>query len=227
MSVSKNRIDEFLLSAQVMIENALSDSGVKTALAGYGFTENKIMDIKKLYEEVAALHNAQKKEYGEQVAATSELNEIWEQADRRYMKTLKIARVSFKDNVKAYKAMILYGDRKQSLSGWLEQAKALYSNILNDPGMLAVIGEYGYTPEKLKEEEALIDQVTAKHLEQKKEIGEAQEATQNRDKKLDELAMRISGLRAVAKVALDENPQMLEKLGILARTQYKSVKGKV
>lgn len=84
--------------------------------------------------------------------------------------------------------------------------------------MMAVIGEYGYTPEKLKEEAALIEQVTAKNLIQKKEMGEAQEATQNRDKKLDDLATRISGLRAVAKVALDDNPQMLEKLGILART---------
>jgi anion-transporting ArsA/GET3 family ATPase len=72
------------------------------------------------------------------------------------------------------------------------------------------------------EESALIDQVTAKHLEQKKESGEAQEATEARDRKLDELASRISGLRAVAKVALDENPQMLEKLGILARKAPKS-----
>lgn len=175
-----------------------------------------------MYEEVAALHNARKKEYGEQIAATSELNEIWEMADRQYMKTLKIARVAFKDKIKADKATMLYGDRKQSLSGWLEQAKAFYSNILNDPDMLAVIGEYGYTPEKLKEEAALLDQVTAKHLEQKKEIGEAQEATQNRDKKLDELAVRISCLRAVVKVALDESPQMLEKLGILARTTPKA-----
>jgi hypothetical protein len=222
MNVSKNRVDQFLLTTQVMVENALSDSEVKTALAGYGFSENRLLEIKKLYEEAAALHNARKKEFGEQIAATSELNAIWETADRRYMKTLKIARVAFKDKVKADKATMLYGNRKQSLSGWLEQARAFYSNILNDPGILTVIGEYGYTPEKLKEESALIDQVTAKHLEQKKESGEAQEATETRDRKLDELASRISGLRAVAKVALDENPQMLEKLGILARKAPKS-----
>lgn len=222
MSVSKNRVDEFLLAAQVMIENSLSDDGVKTALADYGFTENKLTELKNLYQEVAALHNARKKEYGEQVAATSALNGIWEAADRRYIKTLKVARVAFRNKVKADKAIMLYGDRKQSLSGWLEQARAFYSNILNDPDMLASIGEYGYTPEKLKEEALLIDEVTAKHLEQKKEIGEAQESTQARDEKLDELAMRLSGLRVVAKVALDENPQILEKFGILARTTPKA-----
>lgn len=222
MSVSKNRVDQFLLAAQVMIENSLSDDEIKKALANYGFTESKLTEIKNLYDEVVALHNARKKEYGEQIAATSALNDIWETVDRRYMKTLKVARVAFRDKIKADKAIMLYGDRKQSLSGWLEQARAFYSNILNDPEMLAIIGEYGYTPEKLKEEALLLDEVTAKHLEQKKEIGEAQESTQARDKKLDELAIRLSGLRAIAKVALDENPQSLEKLGILARTTPKA-----
>jgi hypothetical protein len=56
-------------------------------------------------------------------------------------------------------------------------------------------------------------------LAQKKETGEAQEATEMRDKALDNLAKWISNFRAVAKVALEDNPQQLEKLGILARTK--------
>ena len=78
---------------------------------------------------------------------------------------------------------------------------------------------YGYSKEKLEQESALVSQVVAKHLEQKKEIGEAQEATEVRDKTLDKLAQWISDFRAVAKVALEENPQQLEKLGILARSR--------
>lgn len=61
-----------------------------------------------------------------------------------------------------------------------------------------------------------------KNLQQKNETGEAQAATQARDKKLDELAKWVSDLRAVAKVALADDPQQLEKLGILARTSKAS-----
>lgn len=222
MSNLQNRIDVFLLEAGVMIENALSDPQVKQALEGYGYNEDKLSVGKKLYDEAMVLQNAQKKEYGEQVAATAELNGIWETADKQYMRALKIARVAFQGNAKVNKSIMLYGTRKPSLSGWLEQTKAFYANILGDDELLNLIAGYGYTREKLQTESALLDQVTATHMQQKKEIGEAQNATQARDKVFDDLAKWVSDLRAVAKVALEDNPQHLEKLGILARTAPKA-----
>ncbi len=97
-----------------------------------------------------ALHNARKKEYGEQSAATSELNDIWETADRQYMRTLKIARIAFQNHPKADKAVMLFGRRKESLSEWLEQAQAFYANILNDSELMNALTQYGYTTEKLR-----------------------------------------------------------------------------
>lgn len=218
MPNSKSPIDEFLLSAQVMIENSVSDPTVKAALAIYGYTEEKLTAGKALYTEATALQNAQKKEYGEQVGATAELNSVWEVAHQQYIKTLKIARVAFQDDVKADKATMLFGRRKQSLSGWLEQAQVFYANIMNDNAMVNAFTEYGYTAAKLKDESDFLNQVIAKNDQQKKEVGEAQAATEARDKKIDELAKWISDLRAVVTVALTDNPQQLEKLGILART---------
>jgi anion-transporting ArsA/GET3 family ATPase len=222
MSNGKSPIDEFLLSAQVMIENSLSDPEVKAALAVYGYTEEKLTAGKTLYNEAAALQNAQKKEYGEQIAATTELNEIWETADQHYMKALKIARVAFQEKIKADRATMLYGSRKRSLSGWLEQTQAFYANILSDSDFMNALSQYGYSQEKLEQESSLLNDVAAKIFQQKKEMGEAQAATQTRDKKIDELAQWLSDLRAVAKVALAEDPQQLEKLGILARTSKAS-----
>ena len=213
-----NRIDQFLLASQVMIENSLQNDEIQQALAVYGYTEEKLNYGKSLFEKAESLHNARKKEFGEQIAATAELDNVWEQAEQQYMKTLKIARIALKENVKAYQSTMLLGDRKQSLSGWLEQARAFYRNILSDADLLTPLTAYGYTEEKLEQESALIDQVITKHLAQKKEIGEAQEATEKRDKALDDLAKWVSDLRSVAKVALETSPQQLEKLGILART---------
>ncbi len=65
MANLKKRIDEFLLSAQTMIENAIADNGIKTILASFGYSEAKLLDGKKLYEEVETLQNKQKKEYGD------------------------------------------------------------------------------------------------------------------------------------------------------------------
>ncbi|NLW46023.1 MAG: hypothetical protein GXY86_01600 [Firmicutes bacterium] len=218
MANLKNRIAEFLLGAQVIIENSLTDPVVKEALAAYGYSGETLATGKTLFEEAMALQNTQKKEYGDQVAATSELNDIWETADQQYMKTLKIARVAFQDHPKADKAVVLFGRRKESLSGWLAQAQTFYANILKDTDLMNALALYGYTTEKLQQESDLLSQITVKNQQQKKEMGEAQASTQARDEKIDELAKWISNLRAVAKVALADDPQQLEKLGILART---------
>jgi hypothetical protein len=219
MANLKNRIAEFLLTAQVMIENSLTDPVVKDALAAYGYSEETLAVGKTLYDETVALQNAQNKEYGDQVAATSELYDLWETTDRQYKKTLKIARIAFQDHPKADRAVMLFGQRKESLSGWLAQAQLFYANILNDSDLMDSLAEYGYTVEKLQQESDLLNQIAVKNQQQKKEMGEAQASTQARDKKIDELAKWVSNLRAVAKVALADDPQQLEKLGILARTK--------
>jgi len=132
MSNLKTSIDDFLLGANRTIENALIDALVKAQLGSYGYPEEKILAGKALYVEAAALQLTYRKEYGEKVAATAELNDLWEEADKKYMMALKIARVALKDLPKSGLQVLLYGSRKQSLSGWLEQVRAFYNNIIND-----------------------------------------------------------------------------------------------
>lgn len=214
MSNLKTRISKFMLSTRVMIENSLSDPMIKKALEGYGFFEEKLLAGKKLYDEIVDLGSLQKKKYGERIVATAELNNAWKIAKQQYMRTLTIARVAFEENVKADKAIFLYGLRKRTLSEWLEQAQVFYANILNDSELMNILSEYGYSPEELRWESALIEQVVAKSLQQKKLMGESQEVTKIRDKKIEELVKWVSDLKTVAKVALAEDLQQLEKLGI-------------
>jgi len=141
------------------------------------------------------------------------------------MDALKIARVAFRNIPRAKKSIMLFGARKKTLSGWLDQASTFYANILNDNGLVTIIARFGYPPEKLREEAALVEQVEAKLAQQKKEIGEAQEATVKRDKALDKLAAYVSELKAAARVAFHDNPQQLERLGLVAKAEGTASRG--
>ncbi len=218
MSVSRNKVNDFLMAAKTMIENALSDDAVKTALASYGYGEAKLQAGKALYDEAFQLDLAQKRESGEKVAATAEFNNLWAEADQQYMKTLKVARIVLKNLYKADQAAMLYGVRKQSFNGWQEQAVSFYANTMNDPQLLEAMAGYGYPEDRLKQEYDMVKQVIEQDLRQKKEKGESEQATRTRDQKLDELAAFISDMRGIAKVALADIPDYLEKLGILARS---------
>jgi hypothetical protein len=217
MAISKNRIDKFMLEAGLMIQNAFSDPVIKTAISGFGYHEEKFMAGKKLYDEAMDLQNLQKMKYGERVAATAGFYSAWKTMNKQYMKALKIARIVFKDDAKADKALMLQGERKQSFSGWLEQAQIFYENLLNNTDLLSPFSEYGYSAESLRQEYEFLKQVAGKNAIQKKLMGEARETAELRDKKLNELAGWIADLRVVAKVALEDDPQQLEKLGIVVK----------
>jgi len=211
--MSKATIDERMLAAQVAIDNGLGDADILAALSAFGYDEAKLNAGKTLYEEAVVLVNRQKAEYGDQYEATQAVTAAWEAADAAYVRTLKVARVALQDDAKARAALMLGGRRKRTISGWLEQATAFYDNLAGDAGLLATMGGFGYTQAKLDAERALVQVVVEANLAQEKEKGEAQDATQVRDAKLDALDAWMSDFKAIAQVALDEHPQWLEKLG--------------
>ncbi|HEX3044664.1 MAG TPA: hypothetical protein VHY08_07900, partial [Bacillota bacterium] len=189
---------------------------IRLLLEAYGYNEPRLLEGKRLHQEAQALQDAQKKEYRDRAMATAELGDFRRQVMNRYMRTLKIARVAFKNHPQAGQTLNLFGDRQRSFSGCLEQARSFYSGTLNQAEFRTVIAQYGYSAEKLQEEAALLDQLEAKCLQQKKKTEEAMAATRSRDTKISELAHYVSGLRAIAKIALDDHPLQLGKLGLLS-----------
>ena len=213
----KNRtIDERLLDAQVAIDNALGDTGILNALTVYGYNSAKINAGKALLTSAQELVNKQKAEYGEQYEASEKVEKAWDEADEEYMKTVKVARIALKDDVKAQTSLMLSGKRKATLSGWIEQADAFYSNLTKDTTLMNKMSAFGYNTTKLNTESALVKKVKDANLEHEKEKGDAQDATQKRDIKIEELDAWMSDFKGIAYVALDENPQWLEKLGYKA-----------
>ncbi len=182
-------------------------------LSIFGYDEVKIQAGKTLYDETQALVNQQKVEYGEQYEATEAVKSAWTEADKVYKRTLKVGRVAFKGNKKARNALVLGDARKKSLSGWLQQAIPFYDNLLKQADLIAAIETFGYTQTKLEVEQKLVKAVFDANQLQETEKGDAQEATENRDAKLDALDDWMVDFKEIAEAALEDNPQRLEKLG--------------
>ncbi len=81
MPKSKKSIDDRLLAAQVAIDNMLTDEEIKSYLARYGYTTERMNEGKRLYDTAQQLQQRQKAEYGDQFAATSALSDAWEKAN--------------------------------------------------------------------------------------------------------------------------------------------------
>ncbi|MBK8431612.1 MAG: hypothetical protein IPL28_10130 [Chloroflexi bacterium] len=104
----------------------------------------------------------------------------WEAAVA-YAASLKIARIAFRGNNAARNALGLEGIRKQSLSGWLSEARRFYNNMLRDAELMAAMETFNYTEAKFEAEAALVEAVAAASELQHRERGVAQETTKLRD----------------------------------------------
>lgn len=215
MPVTNQSIEQRLLAASLAIDNALTDAEIQAAMSEFGYDAARINAGKSLYDAAAQLHQKQKSEYGEQFAATQELQQKWDEATKTYMKQVKVARVALQSDYGAYLKLGLAGNRKRTLSGWLVQARQFYSNALADADVMAKLALFGMTQAKLEAAQTLVDAVEAANAAQKKEIGEAQQATADRDNALDSLEDWLGDFIAIARIALEEKPQLLEKMGVV------------
>lgn len=214
----REKTDLFLRRAQIAIDNALAFVEIQTYLNQYGYTKIKLQEGKKLYTLALEACQKQQQKYGEQMSSTETVNELWQEAKNSYMRCIKIARVAFKNNSGIARSLGLNGQRKKTLSGWLSQAKQFYQNALNDPEVVKKLTEYGITKAKLEVARTDTDHLESASLIQEKEKGDAQNATNVKNQAIDNLRNWLTDFIAIAKIALETEPQLLEGLGVLKRS---------
>jgi len=208
-------LESKLLFAQNAITNALGNDEVNAMMAELGYDQDRLNEGQALHSTANELQTTQVKEYGEQFAATDELNNVRVAANAEYMKHVKIARIALKGDRGAFESLQLNGTRKESLSGWLKQAKTFYANAIGSPDVITAVGRFGVTAKKLKAAQSLVNDVETKLSAQLKEKGEAQNSTQARDEAFDTLQGWMSDFVGIARIALETKPQYLEMLGIV------------
>ena len=203
-----------LNQAGLLINNALANPAIIKELNAYNFHEECFLNLKEQFEKVISLTEKQKKEYGDQFQATAAVEEARAVADNAYKKSLKIARIAFRNHPAAASALLLDGNRKASVSGFLEQSRTFYNNLLADDKMVAEMANYNCNREKLTAEKEQVARVSAAFENQQKERGEALQATKERDAVLDQFEQQVADLVTICKIAFEERPDVLTALGI-------------
>lgn len=210
----KDSIDSFLQQVRLGIQNAQDVPEIASALAAFGFDAARIQAGADLLATAETLQAVQVKEYSEQYQATTALNEAQAAADKLFGIHRKLAKLALRDDPDAQKALLLHENKKQALDPWLGQAGVFYKNVLGDPDMLAALAKYNVTEAQLLEGQTAVVAVATLNASQEKEKSEAQKATKARDKALDNLDDWYVEFRELSRIALEDDAQRLEALGL-------------
>ena len=212
--VLRTSLANFFTAAGLMLDNARDNPEIAAALDAFGYDADKIGEGQALLEAAQALYDAQIQEYGEQYAATEAFREAFKQADKQYGAHRRLAKLAFKNDIERQANLRLNQRKPQVFSVWYEQARHFYQVILEDTEGQAELARYKVTLEELQGAQEKVEQAFAQNDAQEQEKGEAQQATKDRDEAIDALDEWLADFKEIARLALEDNPQLLEALGL-------------
>ena len=200
-----------LNAAQLAIANSLADPEIKSAIAQFGYTTTKLNKGKALYDAALAAVNAQKSGKGEQKTATADLKVALTDARDAYQALAKVARATLS---KEEQTGLGLGKEPRGTAAFIQAGYTLFDNA----GDVAALADFGYDADKLAAERAKVEAYDQANQAQEMAKGSAQQATQDQDAALAAMSDWVAQYLKIAKVALRGKKQLLEKIGVLART---------
>ena len=203
---------------RILIWNAGEDATMKERLATYGYSPERINQGKTLWTVTDTLNKKQDQELYEQKNATNLFNEAWDNAKDNLKRLKRFCRLAFSDDKSAWSLLKLYHLQILRFEDWLINAETCHANLLKNPGWVEKLGNYGYTKESLQTLSDEVQKIKSLQERQHLEMGDAQQATQEKWDKFEELKDYCYHLTEVARIEFEEDPQYLEKLGMLARS---------
>lgn len=196
------------------IDLSINDETLKLAAANFGYTTEKISGLKYLFDECDRFYEAQKTAQAKQLIATRDFVEKKNNAVKIIRHHLDTAKLAFKNAPDICLEMGLNKGREKAFGAWVAQSKYFYTKILL-PEHTAQMADYQITQTDLEAGQRAVMDTIAAEINGENAKAETQKATELKYNSWRRLRLAMRKYLNVMKVALDEDPQMKEKLGIV------------
>ena len=203
---------------RVALDNVENQSVIAGVMAEFGYNSEKINHGKALLAETRQKYDANKTEDDESGAAYQTFSSLKDNLADTYSLHRKKAKVVFRNDSLTMEKLAVTGSMPKAYTKWLETVRRFYSIASADTDIQAKLARLKVTPEDLTAGNAMINELESARAEYLREKGESQDATRIKDAAFAQMDDWMSEFYAVAKIALEDNPQLLESLGKLVRS---------
>jgi hypothetical protein len=212
MHFSKLPFEKFVKKVELLIITSLNDTAIVAATSIFGYDKAKIKEGQKLLKGVEKIDASQSVALERKLKLHKERSAINQSVKKRYMKNLQIARIAFDKDAIARKALQLDGVREASIDLWINQVSAFANHLLGEKNWLAVLKKYGIGRKEINDMLSALEKLRSASMLCEQSKTEAKRITEQKRIKVKELQEWVSDYLKIAKIALDENPELYKKL---------------
>lgn len=201
-----------------IFENISKNDVLKTELAEYGYGEQEIAQGKILYDTAAQMYEINKRDTSEEALAYNEFSKKLEAFKTSYAIDRKKAKIIYKEEPKILTALHIKGIAPFRIGKLLEDIEAFYKELKAKPDLLAPLNKLKITTEHIDAQLTALTEVKQAEATYKLEKGESQQATKDKNDAFAALEKWVREFYAIAKIALEDKPQLLESIGKFVRS---------
>jgi hypothetical protein len=209
---------ETLEQYRIALDNAESQAEIAAIMAELGFDSAVIGEGKAILTETRQAYDLNKTEDDETSASYADFSSKKELLEDTFNIHRKKAKVVFRNDSLTADKLAISGAMPRTYMKWLEAAKKFYSVASTDSAIQGKLARLKISTDDLTAANTMISDLEAARSEYLKEKGESQDSTKAKDAAFAKIDDWMSEFYAVAKIGLEDNPQLLEALGKIVRS---------
>ena len=198
---------------RVALENVGSQEQIASQMLEMGYDDALLAEGRALLKETQEKYQMNKKEDAEQSEAYERFAKLWGEMDAAYRLHRKKAKVISRNEPGMLEKLAAVKSVPSSYVKWVQIMRSFYGELSADEALQQKVSRLKLRPEEIQtalERIELLEKARAEYL---KEKGESQNATQIKEEAFARLDNWMSEFYSVARIALDDSPQLLEALG--------------
>jgi len=218
MAVQKSNSEAAVLErSQTALVNAENQPDIAALLAEFGYDTNVIADGKTFLSEAREASDLNQTETNEESQAYMLFAALKNELEKDYALQRKKAKVVFRKDPLTLAMFGMDGEVSRVYVAWLEGIRKYGKAALGDDNLVTQLGRLNLTKELIEATLQKCDRLEVLRAAYLKEKGESQHATITKDKAFRDLDDWMRDFYAVARIALEDSPQLLESLSIVVK----------
>lgn len=216
MANETSRISQLLVRSKEMLNVALADEDIRQAILRYNYTDNVLKGGQEVLEAGDQLSKACIRAAGEKNELGARGEDARKSTQSLFSEHIRLTRLALRENPEKLDKLI-GNNRKihRRLKDWIFQVEQFYTQAVTDEDLLQRLARYGITADKLAEGLEKTRQLHQARESHNRFKGKSQDMKMRRDKAIRDVRKWMAEFIQVCRLALKENPQLLEKLGIV------------
>lgn len=218
MSRPKKTEKQMLEDYRVTFENVSTQPIIAAAMEEVGYGEAEIQVGKDLWATANEQMGKTTKETDESLEAYQHFSDKLNELSSQYKSHRKKAKVAFRNDKIMQERLHIDGSMPDAWLPFFNMVKVFYSVATTDPAVATATSRLKLTAQQMADTALLIPEVERLRAVYIKEKGESQQATKDKDAALATLDNWMKEFYAVAKIALEDQPQLLESIAMFVRS---------